>query len=467
MYADWKRFMPWESVSPDDFNHHQWQDKNSVTRLEQLQDVLDGVVPSEVFDDIQAGLMHVGMSIRLNPYMLSLIDWSDAKADPIRRQFLPMRSEQEEDHPCLSIDSLEERNHSPVPSLVHRYPDKVLFLVTSVCPVYCQYCTRSYAVGQDTKLIQKDHVTSAQNWAPALDYIRANPQIEDVVVSGGDFGRMKPAHVRTLGNALLDIEHIRRIRFATKVISVQPMKILSDHDWFGALTDIVARGRAMFKDVVVHTHFNHPREVTPLVEQAMRRLHEKGVFVRNQAVLLRGVNDDAATLKSLIKRLSRVNIHPYYVYLCDMVKGTEHFRVPLKTAQRLEKEVRGTTAGFNTPLFIVDTPVGKRDVHSAEFHDSRYGVAAFVSSVVDPGRLCHYFDPIRSLSHAGAKAWSEPGARDTILARLPGLVPASIEAPARVSLRQEADARPIIYNNAADVAVLHAAAAAAPDGLQS
>jgi lysine 2,3-aminomutase len=410
------RFKPWQDVSRGEFEDNGWQDRNAVTRLPQLKTALEGVAPCDVLAEIEAGLSRSGMSIRLNPYMLSLIDWANAERDPIRRQFLPMRCEQEDDHPCLEVDSLGERQHSPVTSIVHRYPDKVLFLVTSVCPVYCQYCTRSYAVGQDTQLIQKDHVTSAQNWAPALDYIRSHPQIEDVVVSGGDLARLKPAHVRSLGNALLDIEHVRRIRLATKVLSVQPMKILSDHDWVAAVLELVARGRTMFKDVCLHTHFNHPNEVTPMAEAAMRRLHEHGVFVRNQAVLLRGVNDDAATLRSLIKSLGRINIHPYYVYLCDMVKATEHFRLPLKTAQRLEKEVRGTTAGFNTPLFIVDTPSGKRDVHSAEFHDGEYGVSGFLSPAVAPGQMRYYFDPLRSLGPAAAQAWTRPDARQSILA---------------------------------------------------
>jgi lysine 2,3-aminomutase len=415
MSLEWTRFKVWEGVSRGEFEDSSWQDRNAITRLPQLKAALDGMVASHVSEQIEAGLSKTGMSIRLNPYMMNLIDWSNAETDPIRRQFLPMHCEQEDDHPCLEVDSLAEREHSPVTSIVHRYPDKVLFLVTSVCPVYCQYCTRSYAVGQDTQLIVKDHVTSAQNWLPALDYIRANAQIEDVVVSGGDLARLKPAHIRSLGNALLDIEHVRRIRLATKVLSVQPMKVLSDRDWLSAVLELVARGRSMFKDVCVHTHFNHPNEVTPMAEAAMRRLHEQGVFVRNQAVLLRGVNDDAAILRSLIKRLGRINIHPYYVYLCDMVKATEHFRLPLKTAQRLEKEVRGTTAGFNTPLFIVDTPSGKRDVHSAEFHDSEYGVSGFVSPAVAAGQMRHYFDPIRSLGHAAAQAWALPNARESIL----------------------------------------------------
>lgn len=405
MSNDWQNFEPWKNVSRAEFENSAWQDKNAVIGVRQLEVVLDGVTPRDLFREIEAGLLKVGMSIRLNPYTICLVDWSKAETDPIRRQFLPMASELEDDHPCLVIDSLQEQNHSPVQGLVHRYPDKVLFLVTSVCPVYCQYCTRSYAVGMDTPLVQKEHVTSAKNWVASLDYIRDHPQIEDVVVSGGDVSRLKAVHIRELGNALLDIDHVRRIRFATKAISVQPMKFLSDQDWAGALLEVVDCGRKMFKDVCIHTHFNHPHEVTPMVEQVMRRLHENGVVVRNQAVLLRGVNDDTETLRALIKTLGRVNIHPYYIYLCDMVKGTEHFRVPLPTAQRLERELRGTTAGFNTPLFIVDTPGGKRDVHSVEFQDHKYGVSTFTSPAVSPGRHFHYFDPIRSLSQVGRDWW--------------------------------------------------------------
>jgi lysine 2,3-aminomutase len=418
MDLEWTRFKPWQGVSRNEFGDNAWQDRNCVTRVAQLKAALDGVVSPHVLAEIEAGLSRTAMSIRLNPYIMCLIDWASAETDPIRRQFLPMRCEQEDDHPCLELDSLAERQHSPVPGIVHRYPDKVLFLVTSVCPVYCQYCTRSYAVGQDTQLIQKDHVASAQNWTAGLDYIRSHPQIEDVVVSGGDLGRLKPAHVRSLGNALLDIEHVRRIRLATKVLAVQPMKVLTDHDWVGAVLEIVARGRSMFKDVCLHTHFNHPHEVTPTAEAAMRRLHREGVFVRNQTVLLRGVNDDADVLRRLITRLSRINIHPYYVYLCDMVKATEHFRLPLRFAQRLEKEVRGVTAGFNTPLFIVDTPLGKRDVHSAEFHDSEHGVSGFVSPALSGSQMRYYFDPIRSLGPAATEAWALPDARQIILARL-------------------------------------------------
>jgi lysine 2,3-aminomutase len=304
-----------------------------------------------------------------------------------------------------------------VPSLVHRYPDKVLFLVTSVCPVYCQYCTRSYAVGMDTPVVQKEHVGSAKNWAAALDYIRSHAAVEDVVLSGGDVSRLKAATIAEIGAALLDIPNVRRIRLATKALSVQPMKFTSDDDWTGAVLDLVHRGRKSFKEVCIHTHFNHPNEVTAEAESAMRRLHSEGVVVRNQTVLLRGVNDDSTTLRSLFKRLGAINIHPYYVYLCDMVKGTEHFRVSLATAQRLEKEVRGVTAGFNTALFIVDTPTGKRDVHSAEFYDRAHGVSSFIAPIVAPGRQLYYFDPLRTLGPSARQTW-RTRSRDEIVANV-------------------------------------------------
>lgn len=418
------------STSKEEFLNHNWQDKNSIIRIEQLEAVIRDAAPAGVVSEIRDGLKKVGMSIRLNPYMMDLVDWQNAETDPIRRQFLPMISELEPDHPCMSVDSLEERNTSPAPNLVHRYPDKVLFLVTSVCPVYCQYCTRSYAVGQDTATLRKDNVTSANGWTAALEYIRSNPSIEDVVVSGGDIARLKPANIKALGHALLDIEHVRRIRFATKSVSVLPMKFLSDEAWFSAIVEVAQRGRQMFKSVFVHTHFNHPREVTPLVEQAMRRLFSEGIHVRNQAVLLRGINDDPQTLIELTKKLGRVNIQPYYVYSCDMVLGTEHFRVRVPEMQRLEREVRGATAGFNTPLFIVDAPGGggKRDVHSYEYRNDKYGISGYRSPSVDPNRMFYHFDPLRELDASARAEWRAPGGRDAILHRLGLVRPASVAA---------------------------------------
>lgn len=403
----------------DPLDHH-WQDKNSVTRFDQLVHAVGDRASAATLDEIEKGLDKVGMSIRINPYVLEMIDWDNAETDPIRRQFLPMFSEIEADHPCTTVDSLDERGTTPAPNLVHRYPDKVLFLVTSVCPVYCQFCTRSYAVGQDTASLQKEKVASPTGWAAALDYIRNTPTIEDVVISGGDIARLKPQNVRMLGNALLDIPHIRRIRFATKSLSVQPMKFLTDDAWFEALAGVAKRGREMFKSVFVHSHFNHPREVTPLVEQAMRRLFAESIYVRNQSVLLRGVNDDPEIMIELARKLGRFNIQPYYVYSCDMVMGSEHFRVAIPEMQQLERMVRGATAGFNTPLFIVDTPGGggKRDVHSYEYRNDEYGVTGYRSPVVNAGRMYYYFDPLRTLAPKIQEEWRAPGGREAIFQRL-------------------------------------------------
>lgn len=411
---------PLVAAEQSDYLNHLWQDKNAVTRADQLMTYVGDKAPPEVMQDIQAGLDQVGMSIRLTPYVLDLIDWQNAATDPIRRQFLPMQSELEPDHPCMSVDSLGERHTSPAPNLVHRYKDKVLFLVTSVCPVYCQYCTRSYAVGQDTASLQKDRVASPAGWKAALAYIQSHPEIEDVVVSGGDIARLKPQNIRMLGEALLEIEHVRRIRFATKALSVQPMKFLTDEAWFSAIADVARMGRSMFKSVFVHSHFNHPREVTPLVEQAMRRLFAEGIYVRNQAVLLRGVNDSSETLTELTKALGRLNIQPYYVYACDMVMSTEHFRVPIQKMQRFERELRGATAGFNTPLLIVDAPGGggKRDVHSYEYRNDEFGITGYRAPAVDPDRMYYYFDPLRSLSKSAQNQWLAPGGVQAILDRL-------------------------------------------------
>ncbi len=403
------------------FLDHAWQDKASITRIDQLAAVLGDKLPPSVLQEIREASQKVGMSIRITPYILALIDWKNIETDPIRRQFLPMLSELEDDHPCLAIDSLDERSTSPAPNLVHRYPDKVLFLVTSVCPVSCQYCTRSYAVGQATPSLKKENVSSASGWSAALDYIRSNPCIEDVVVSGGDIARLKPQNIRMLGNALLDIEHVRRIRLATKALSVQPMRFLSDEEWFSAIAEIARKGRSMFKSVFIHTHINTPREITPLVKRAMQRIFSEGIHVRNQAVLLRGINDDSQTLIELARKLGRINIQPYYVYACDMVKNTEHFRVPISEMQRLEREVRGATAGFNTPLFIVDAPGGggKRDVHSYEYRNEEYGITGYRAPAVDPDRMYFYFDPLRSLGSEARAAWRDAGARKSILSQLP------------------------------------------------
>lgn len=414
----WRTIPAYSNVDEKTFLDSQWQARHSVTTIEKLRETIGGLISEKTYSDIAEGLKHVPMSVRLTPYLVSLIDWKDPYHDPLCRQFLPLNSVLLPDHPKLRLDSLSELKDSPVPGLTHRYPDKVLFLTLDRCPVYCRFCTRSYAVGLDTEEVEKIHVSgNSERWKAVFDYLRAHEKVEDVVVSGGDTYNLRPDQVALIGNTLLDIPHIRRMRFATKGLAILPMKVLTDQEWYQAFLGVVNRGRKIGKDVVLHTHFNHPNEITAITRRATDRLFEDGVVVRNQSVLLRGINDDVETMKLLIRKMSYLNIHPYYVYQHDMVKGVEDLRTTVETAVELEKEVRGVTAGYNTPTFVVDAPGGggKREVHSYEFYDRTTGISVYRSPNVNPDALYLYFDPIHLLPKEGQARWAKPSEHEAMV----------------------------------------------------
>jgi lysine 2,3-aminomutase len=401
----------YRDVTDEEFFDHNWQAKKSITRPDKLLDALRDLVSDEFIEDATMGFARAPMSVRVSPYLLSLIDWSNPYEDPIRRQFIPLGSTLLPDHPKLELDSLHEQAHSPVPGLIHRYYDKALFLPLDTCPVYCRYCTRSYAVGVDTEQVDKTHFrVDEERWRRAYAYIATRPELEDIVVSGGDAYNLRAEQIRSIGEALLSIPHVRRIRLATKGPAVMPQKVLSDDDWFDAVTHVVEFGRRRHKEVAMHTHFNHPNEITGITRDAMNRLFERGITVRNQAVMQRGVNDDKVTMQLLLKRLGHINVHPYYVYLHDLVRGVEDLRTTLQAGLNVEKGVRGITAGFNTPTFVVDAPGGggKRDAHSFEFYDRTTGISVFQSPNVKTGQLYLYFDPISELSPEGQQRWADP-----------------------------------------------------------
>jgi lysine 2,3-aminomutase len=254
---------------------------------------------------------------------------------------------------------------------------------------------------------------SQERWDQALEYISSRPELEDVVVSGGDTYNLKPDQIRFIGQRLLRIKHLRRLRFATKGPAVMPQKLLTDTEWVDALTWVVERGRRMHKEVAVHTHFNHPNEITGVTQDAMGILMERGITVRNQTVLQRGVNADGETMRLLVKRLSHVNVQPYYVFFHDLVSGVEDLRTTLEEGLDIERQVRGTTAGFNTPTFVVDTMGGggKRDAHSHEHYDRDTGIAVFTSPTVRPGAFFCYFDPIHRLDEEARMRWADPDER--------------------------------------------------------
>jgi lysine 2,3-aminomutase len=415
----WRKIPAYANVSDEDFLDHRWQAKSSITNVQRLLAALGGLVSPEFVKDAEAGFQRAPMSVRVSPYLLSLIDWEQPYDDPLRRQFIPLGSRLLPDHPKLGLDSLHERADAPVDGLTHRYVDKALFLALDTCPVYCRFCTRSYAVGIDTEEVEKFHVkVSSDRWQRAFAYIASRPELEDIVVSGGDAYQLRAEQVTEIGEALLAIPNVRRIRYATKGPAVMPQKVLSDQAWTDAITAIVERGRKLHKEVVLHTHFNHPNEITGITEDAMNKLFERGITVRNQAVLQRGVNDSAATMKLLVKRLGHINVHPYYVYQHDLVKGVEDLRTTLQTALDIEKHVRGATAGFNTPTFVVDAPGGggKRDAHSYEHYDRTTGISVYTAPAVKPDKQFLYFDPIDTLAPEAQARWADPLEQERMIA---------------------------------------------------
>jgi lysine 2,3-aminomutase len=414
----WRKIPAYANVDEGQFLDHNWQAKQSITRVDKLLAAVQGLVSPEFIKDAENGFKSAPMSVRVSPYMLALIDWNDPYKDPIRTQFIPVSSSLLADHPKLHLDTLNEQGDAPVPGLTHRYPDKALFLPLDTCPVYCRFCTRSYAVGVDTDEVEKIQLkVSDERWKQAYAYIASRPELEDIVISGGDAYQLRAAQLEEIGNALLDMPNVRRMRFATKGPAVMPQKILTDDPWFDALSRIVDRGRKLHKEVVLHTHFNHPNEITDITRRAMNRLMERGIFVRNQSVLQRNVNDTPETMTKLVKRLGHVNVHPYYVYVHDLVKGVEDLRTSVDTALHIEKSVRGSTAGFNTPTFVVDAPGGggKRDAHSYEYYDRETGISVYTAPTVKPGQYFMYFDPLHQLSTAVQRRWAEPSEQEEMM----------------------------------------------------
>ena len=301
-----------------------------------------------------------------------------------------------------------------MPGLTHRYVDKALFLPLDTCPVYCRFCTRSYAVGIDTEEVEKFQLkVNAERWQQAFAYIRSRPELEDIVISGGDAYQLRAEQITLIGETLLGIDHVRRMRFATKGPAVMPQKILTDDAWTDALTGVVEHGRKLHKEVVLHTHFNHPREITEITRRAMDRLFERGITVRNQSVLQRARERRASRRCACSSSgSSTCNVHPYYVYVHDLVKGVEDLRTTLQTALDLEKGVRGATAGFNTPTVVVDAPGGggKRDAHSFEHYDRTTGVSVYTSPTVHPGHVYYLLRSHRPAAARGPGALGRSGA---------------------------------------------------------
>src|SRR5579863_7310579 len=239
----WRHIPAYANVDEATFLDHLWQQRQSVKTASELLETIRDVCSTEFYRDAEAGFRRAPMAVRVSPYAIALIDWNDPVNDPIRRQFIPLASTSLPDHPRLTLDSLHEQQDSPVPGLVHRYVDKALFLPLNVCPVYCRFCTRSYAIGGDTETVEKAVLaTDPKKWERAFKYIESRPELEDIVISGGDTYQLSAKSLKAIGERLLAMPNVRRMRFATKGPAVMPSKILTDVAWTDALTSIVEEG---------------------------------------------------------------------------------------------------------------------------------------------------------------------------------------------------------------------------------
>jgi lysine 2,3-aminomutase len=330
-----KRFFPLAKLA--DWNDWRWQNRNRIRSLAHLEHIIR-VTDSER----EAILRHTGpLPVGLTPYYMSLIDPEDA-SQPLRRTVIPTLDELnrvagEEDDP------LGEDSTSPVPGLVHRYPDRVLLLVTNFCSVYCRYCTRARLVGVGgERALKKTDVDRA------IDYIENTPAVRDVLISGGDPLSLDDERLEYILSRLRGIKHLEFIRIGTKQPVVQPMRVTP------ALTRMLRKYHPLWMSL----HFTHPAEITPEVAEACGRLADAGIPLGSQTVLLKGVNDDVATLKRLFHRLLQIRVRPYYLYQCDPISGSSHFRTTVDEGLELMRGLRGHTTGYAVPNFVVDAPGG-------------------------------------------------------------------------------------------------------------
>ncbi|WOI53011.1 lysine-2,3-aminomutase-like protein [Parvularcula sp. LCG005] len=293
-------------------------------------------------DDAALRAVAARYAIGVTPALTELMNGAD-RADPIHRQFIPSAGELITT-PEERADPIGDHAHEPVPGLIHRYPDRVLLKIVSVCPVYCRFCFRREMVGPG-----KETTMSASDLTAALDYIRSNSGIWEVILTGGDPFMLSPARARAITEALEAIEHVKIIRWHTRMPVADPSRITDDY---------AAAVSSAKKAVYVAVHTNHAKELTAESVASCRRLHRAGITLVSQSVLLRGVNDDFDTMADLMRTLVASGIKPYYLHQLDYAPGTSHFRVPLREAQALVQRLRDELSGLCQPTFVIDIPGG-------------------------------------------------------------------------------------------------------------
>jgi lysine 2,3-aminomutase len=429
---DWRRLPGWADVTAEQWASAQWQRSHCVKNIRQLRQVMGNGLSDAFCADLERDQAErATMSMLVPPQMINTMapgvaatepGFTDAfYADPVRRYMIPVFSGRRADwpsHPVASRDSLHEAEMWAVEGLTHRYPTKVLAEVLPTCPQYCGHCTRMDLVGNPTPVVDKHKfgLPREDRLGAMIKYLKANPGVRDVVVSGGDVANLPWPRLEAFVSDLMDVPTIRDIRLATKALMGLPQYWLSD-DVRAGMERLATTARQRDVSIAIHTHVNAAQSVTPTVARAAKAMLETGIRdVRNQGVLLRGTNDSAEALLDLcFALLDDAKIMPYYFYMCDMIPGSEHWRLSLGEALDLQHQIMGYLPGFATPRLLCDVPyVGKRWVHQVARYDRELGISYWTKNYrtgVEPDdpfaleRQYEYYDPIYLLPETGQDWW--------------------------------------------------------------
>jgi len=326
----------WRGVSEKEWNDWRWQLRHRVTNLEQMKEIVE-LIPEEI-EGIKNSKGRLALAV--TPYFTSLMDPVNPNC-PIRRQAIP-RIEECHLSKHDMVDPCGEDKDSPVPGLVHRYPDRVLLLITDQCAVYCRYCTRRRLVGSSERSITQG------NFEEVLKYLKSHRKVRDVLLSGGDPFLVENERLEEILSRLRMIPHIELLRIGTRVPVTLPQRIT------GGLVRMLKK----YHPLMISIHFTHPKEITDRVRKACNDLADGGIPLGSQTVLLKGINDKPLIMKKLVQELLKIRVRPYYIYQCDLATGTEHFRTSIATGVQIMEKLRGYTTGYAIPTYVVDAPGG-------------------------------------------------------------------------------------------------------------
>lgn len=333
---DYREIPMWKDVTQEQWDDWKWQVSHRITTLDQLKQVVN-LTPEEE-EGVKEALKTLRMAI--TPYYAMLMDPDDPK-DPIRKQGIPTIYETYKSEADLE-DPLHEDIDSPAPHLTHRYPDRVLFLITDQCAMYCRHCTRRRLAGET------DAAFPMHEYEEAFKYIEEHQEVRDVLISGGDCLLVNDKHLEQIIARLRSIPHVEIVRLGSRTPVVMPQRITDD------LVNMLKK----YHPIWLNTHFNHPKEMTPEAEKALAKMADAGIPLGNQSVLLRGVNDCVHIMKRLVHLLVKNRVRPYYIYQCDMSVGIEHFRTAVSKGIEIIEGLRGHTSGYAVPTFVLDAPGG-------------------------------------------------------------------------------------------------------------